>query len=114
MRVEIEEQWAEVLSLVFLVLGFFVAIVMRNPWFGYASISLAGLLAGRIYYVKRLTEPILPFILIILGFLLGYVVGGFWLSRKLALLLFVGFFTLSYYLHLKEILVIFKSTKFLK
>lgn len=111
---KIEEQWAELFVLVFLVLGFFIAVLVQSPFFSYCSILLAGLLAGRIFYIKKTTEPILPFVLIIVGFLLGYLLGGFWISRVMAFILFVIAFVVSYYLHLKKILVIFKSERFIK
>ncbi len=108
------EQWAEVLALLFIALGFIISILLRRPLFSYVSVVLAGLVAGRVFYLKRFKEPILPFVLIIIGFLLGYLLGSFWASRFLVLVLFAASFSLSYYLHLKKILVIFKSRQFVK
>ncbi|MBI4151545.1 hypothetical protein HY496_01130 [Candidatus Woesearchaeota archaeon] len=108
------EYWAEAFSLFFLVLGLLLAIGLRNPLFSYFTVFLSGGLAGRIFYQKRFKEPILPFILIILGFLVGYLIGSFWTNRLWSLMLFSSGFLLSYYLHLKNIFVIFKSQGFVK
>ncbi len=108
------EDWAEILALAFLALGLVLSVLLRNSILSYISIFLAGLVAARNYYLKRYKEPIFPFILMIIGFLVGYMVGAFWVSRLLALLFFVLGFGVSYYLHLKEILATFKSERFIK
>ena len=114
MNVKWEEQWGENFSLVFIVLGFMVSVLLRSSILSYFSIFLAGLLAGRMFYIKHVKEPILPFFLMIIGFLLGYLLGAIWVSRFLALILFIVAFGSSYYLHLKKIFVIFKSERFIK
>jgi hypothetical protein len=108
------EEWAEMSGLFFMVLGFILSILLMIPVLSYISIMIAGFLAGRIYYIKRFSQPILPFIIMICGFLLGYLIGGFWVSRFWILILFGVTFGASYYLHLKKILVIFKSRNFVK
>ena len=108
------EQWAEVVTLLFLVLGFFASALLHNPTFSYIIVFLSGVLAARIFYIKRFKEPILPFVLIIVGFLIGYLIGSFWVSRFFVLLAFIIGFGVSYYLHLKKILVIFKNKSFIK
>ncbi len=110
----LQENWVEVLAAAIMVLALVVSLLLRNVLFGYVTIVLAGLIAGRIYYIKRFSQPILPSILIIVGFLLGYLIGGFWGSRFGILLFFGAAFGISYYLHLKKIIVIFKSEKFIK
>ena len=114
MSLKLQEQWAEVFTLAFIILGFILSLALHRQMFNYISIVLAGLMVGRILYIKRFTEPILPFILIIIGFLLGYLLGSFWTSRFLTLTLFILSAIISYYLHLKKIFVIFKSQQFIK
>jgi hypothetical protein len=109
-----EEQWVEVFSIFFLVSGFIAAVLLNNVWLSYLTIFLAGLVAGRIYYIKSLKEPTLPFMLIIIGFFLGYWIGAVWVSRLGVLLIFAASFGASYYLHFKKIIVIFKSRNFVK
>ncbi len=108
------EQWAEVLALVFLGIGFILSILLISPFFSYLSVLVAGGLAARFYYLKRYREPILPFILIILGFLVGYLIGSFWVSRLWITVLFLGGFGGSYYLHLKKIFTIVKVKPYIK
>lgn len=111
---KLEEQWAEALALLFLVLGFFLAVALQSPLFSYVTIFLSGLMAGRVYYIRRYKEPIFPFVLIILGFLLGYFIGGFWVERVVVLVLFAVSAVLSYQLHLKKVITIFKNEGFVK
>lgn len=109
-----EEQWVEVLALFFLFLGLAVSVLLRNTYFSYLTVFLAGFLGGRLYYLKHYKEPILPFVLIIIGFLFGYLVGSLWINRIAVLIFFVLGFVISYYLHLKQVLVTFKSKNFIK
>ncbi len=109
-----EERWVEIFLLFFLVIGFIIAVLMFNPGLSYLLIFFTGFMAARIYYVKHPQEPIFPVVLLILGFVLGYLIGGFWISRVFALILFGLGFGISYYLHLKKILVTFKSEAFIK
>ena len=111
---KLEEQWAESLAVFFVVLGFIISVLLQSVIFSYISIILAGFLAGRVFYIKRYKEPLFPFVLIIVGFLVGYLVGGFWVSRILSLILFAAALIVSYQLHVKKILVIFKSEKYHK
>ncbi len=114
MDLKLEEQWVEVIALFFTVVGFILAIVLQTALFSYLSLLIAGFLAGRLYYVKRYKEPIFPFVLLMVGFLVGFLLGGFWVNRVWAMVIFTACWLLSYYLHLKEILVIFKSQRFIK
>jgi len=114
MGIKWAEEWAEAGTLAFMVLGFVLSILLKVPLLSYLSVIIAGFLAGRVYFIKRYTEPIFPIVLIICGFLLGYLLGGIWASRLWILILFLASWWASYYLHLKKILVIFKSQNFLK
>ncbi len=111
---DLQENWVEALSVTFLVFGFILAVLLQNTLASYIAVFLSGVTAARIYYIRRYKEPILPFILIILGFFIGYFVGAFWLSRVLIFIFFFAGFGASYYLHLKKYLVIFKSKNFHK
>lgn len=108
------ESWAESLALLFVIMGFILSVLLTNPTFSYITVALSGFIAGRIFYIKHYKEPIFPFILAIIGFLLGYLLGGFWINRVAVLIFFIAATWLSYYLHTKKILVIFKSQGFVK
>jgi len=108
------EEWPEALTMVFIVLGFALAILLQSPAFAYFTTIISGALAGRVFYFKRFKEPIFPFIMIIAGFLVGYIVGSFWVNRMAVFMLFALAFIGMYYLHLKKIIGIFKSEEFFK
>lgn len=114
MDLKLAKQWVDVCILFFLIIGFVVAILLTTPSLVYLTALMAGFAAARIYFLKKHTEPILPFVLIILGFLIGYLVGNFWSSRLLTLLSFSFGFGLSYFLHRKNIIGMFKSELFVK
>jgi len=70
------KDWAEIVSFLVLIVGFVLSISIENPVYVYIIIFLAGLLAGRSFFVKIGKQPLFPFFLIIIGFLLGYVIGS--------------------------------------
>ncbi len=109
-----DEEWAEAFTLIFLFIGFVISILLQSAVLSYISVLLAGGMAGRIYYVKKLREPIFPFILMIVGFLVGYLIGNFWTSRFWTLVYFSLGFSASLYLHRKKIFVTFKSQNFVR
>ena len=109
-----QESWAETFAVLFILIGFVLSLLLMKAFLVYLVIFLVGFLAGRIVYIKRFEEPIFPFILMILGFLFGYMLGSFWSSRLGVLIFFIVGLGVSYFLHLKKILVIFKSREFLK
>ena len=109
-----EKEWAEVLTLLFLVLGFILSVLLQSALMSYISITISGFLAGRIYFIKRYKAPLLPVVLIILGFLVGYLIGSIWVNRIFVLLFFTAAFWGSYYLHNHKILPVFKGEQFVK
>lgn len=113
-NLKLETQWPELLSLLLLTLGFLISISLRVPFLTYITIFLAGILSARGFYFKRYSQPILPFLILIGGFFIGYLLGSFWANRILVLFFFTLGFALSYYLHKEKSLVIFKSKSFFK
>ena len=108
------ETWAETSTVVLLLVGFLLSILLFSATLSYLTVILAGLLSGRIFYLKRFKEPIFPFILMILGFLFGYLLGGFWVSRWVVVIFFAIAFGVSHYLHTKKILVPFDGQGFIR
>lgn len=108
------KKWGEILTLLFLVLGFIISVLLQSALISYLSIVVAGFLAGRIYYIKRYKEPILPFVFIILGFLVGYLIGSIWVNRIMILILFAITFWGSYYLHVHKIVTVYKQEPFVR
>ncbi|MBI2665985.1 hypothetical protein HYX13_00070 [Candidatus Woesearchaeota archaeon] len=113
-KIKWEEEWAEVFALFFLVVGFIISVLLQSPSLTYLILFLAGGLAGRTYYFKESSQPILPFVLMILGFLLGYMLGNFWTNRVWGIIVFAFGFWGSLQLHRKEIIGTFKSKLFIK
>ena len=111
---KIEEVWAETLTVIFILIGFVVAMLLSNVSVIYFIVLLSGFLAGRIFYIKRFKEPIFPFVIMILGFLFGYILGGFGASKFWIVVLFLSSWGLSYYLHLKKFITTFKNKSFIK
>lgn len=109
----LKEHWEELFVLFFALLGFIISVVITQPVLSYFAVFVSGLLAGRLYYIQRF-KPILPSVLIILGFLVGYVAGSFWVSLFWTIVFFLSGFSLSYYIHVKGIIASFKSTGFIK
>ncbi len=110
---KLRQQWPELFALFFTLLGFIISVVITKPVLSYFAVFVSGLLAGRLYYIQRF-KPTLPSVLIILGFLVGYVAGSFWVSRFWAIVFFLCGFALSYYIHINGIIVSFKSKSFIK
>ena len=106
--------WTELTMVLFVAVGFILSIALGNLALGYLVVLLAGALAARLYFFRTLNKPTFPFILLISGFVLGVLVTNFWTSRLFVLLLFGLGYGVSYYLHLKKILVNFKSDDFIK
>ncbi len=109
-----DEHWVQVFALLFMVLGFIIAGTIRNPFLNAAAFFIGGFICGRVWVFKRHAEPILPFVLMIGGFVIGYFLGSFWVSRIFNIVIFTAGFALSYYVHKKKIVVIFKSQSFHK
>lgn len=112
--ITLTENWAEAGGAILLLLGLMVSILLSNEWVVYLVVLLAGALAGRGIYIRRFKEPVFPFVLMSMGFLLGYLLGTFWASRFWTATFFIVGLAVSYYLHMKGILVIFKSREFIR
>ena len=108
------EHWAETFFIVLVLIGFFIALLINSAVLSYIVIILAGLLAGRFFCKRRVTEPIFPFILIIIGFLLGFMLGAVRANKTAIVLLFVAATVGSYLLHKKGYLEYFKTAGFIK
>ena len=98
---DVWKNWSEIVAVALLVIGFVLAISMQNAFFVYIVIFIAGLMAGRYYFSKIGRQPLFPFFLIIIGFLLGYVLGTFNANRTIVMLLFFIGWVISHIAHKK-------------
>ena len=95
------KNWVEVAAFSVLLIGFLFAVSMNNAFFVYIVIFVAGLLAGRYYFSKIGKQPLFPFFLIMIGFLVGYVMGTINANRKAVIILFFIGWIISHYAHKK-------------
>jgi len=93
--------WVEYAFLVLLVLGFILAASAGSAVITYITIILIGILAARSIF-KRKKGFKFPAFVILIGFLIGYIIGSFYGSRKLILVLFVAGYIFSYYIHYRK------------
>jgi CHASE2 domain-containing sensor protein len=94
----IDKNWAEVLIIVVLALGFILAITSKTAAVIYAIALLAGFFLGRVIYETR-KGPTIPVALISAGFVVGYLIGTIYGNRMVVLLLFATGMFLGYLLH---------------
>jgi hypothetical protein len=102
------ENWVEITSFMLLVLGFFIAGSLGSAVVSYVVVFLCGMAAGRLWYRQKQNIKI-PWLLIMIGFLIGFLLGSFYGNKKIIILLFVIGTVVSYYLHNKEII---KTTEY--
>ena len=96
------EQWPELFFFILLVIGLIISISIQNAFLSYTIIFCVGLMAGRFIYMKIGKQPLFPFFLIAIGFLVGYVLGSVQFNRKLITFLFILGALISYYVHKKK------------
>ena len=91
------KDWAEIFFFVVMVLGFLISLSIRSKFLVYLTIFIAGGIAGRVIfnYVEKLT---LPYYIISIGFLIGYLIGTPVGDKKVIIILFVLGGLISYYL----------------
>ena len=93
-------QWAEIFTVILLIIGFLLAVLIRNPSSNYLIITMCGLAIGRTLFKHR-RAGVFPFYLISLGFIVGYVIGSFFSEAKTLVIIVLFLFSavLSYYIH---------------
>ena len=102
------KNWFESFFLVLVVIGIVIALSAPSAIISYAIIFLSGIFAGRLIY-ERKNKTQFPYFMIIAGFVIGYLIGVYYGSRRVVIALFVIGTILSYKLYDKKIL---KDTKY--
>jgi len=103
MALDIFRNWMEIFFVIILVIGIIAAIIVPSNFVSYLTITVSGIAAGKIIYDRK-NKVRFPYILIITGFIIGYVMGTYNASRQLILILFVLGALISYHVHEKELL----------
>ncbi len=91
-----------------MLIGVFIALLAPSAAISYIISFISGMFAGRLMY-ERKNKIKLPYLVIVLGFVIGYLIGVYYGSRKLVIILFVIGAVLSYALYDNKIL---KDTRF--
>ncbi|MBI2135505.1 hypothetical protein HYU06_00360 [Candidatus Woesearchaeota archaeon] len=90
--------WAEFYTIIVAILGFFLAVSIQAPTLNYIVLFIGGFLGGRLLFQNRRAMPFAYF-LIIFGFFLGYILGSYYVSRKLLIFFAIVAVVISYYAH---------------
>ncbi len=94
------KSWAEFLFFVLMVIGFAVALLAPSAVISYIVVFLSGMIGGRLLY-ERKKKLVFPYYLILIGFLIGYLIGTYYGSREVVIILFILGILFSYHLHNK-------------
>jgi len=93
----------ELFFLVLMITGILIALSAPSAFISYIIILISGIFAGRIIYVRK-NKIKFPYFMIIAGFVIGYLIGVYYGSREIDILLFgIGAF-LGYKLYDNQIL----------
>ena len=95
--------WFEFFFLALVVIGILVALSSPSAAISYIVIFLSGIFAGRLVY-ERKNKIQFPYFMIIAGFVIGYLIGIYYGSRRVVVALFVIGAVLSYKVYDKKIL----------
>ena len=114
-KIDLYEGWVTYLLSILVIIGFVSTILISNIFYNHLTVFLLAALMARIYYSKSLKEPRFPFFLFVTAVFTGILIGSSFISKIwINLVIFSLSFGITYYLHMKNILVIFKNKNFLK
>ena len=96
------KSWAEFFFFVLMIVGFIVALwaTSFSAIISYIVVFLSGMIGGRLLY-ERKKKLTIPYYIIVTGFLIGFLIGTYYGSRKVVIILFILGILFSYHLHNK-------------
>ena len=96
------KSWVEFFFFVIMILGLVVGVwaTSLSAFISYIVVFLSGMIGGRLLYDRK-HKLAFPYYVILFGFLIGYVIGTYYGSRKVIVILFVLGILFSYQLHSK-------------
>ena len=100
---EFYKNYMEFFFIILIAAGLLLALLVPSAIISYALILLSGLAAGRLIY-ERKNKIMLPYLVIIAGFLIGYLIGMRYGDRTVVIESFLIGAVLGYYLFEKKIL----------
>jgi len=95
--------WPETVGLLFLIIGFVLAIMSGNAVVLYITCFLMGLIFGRMWYKFRVSQCI-PLFIVVMAFFLGFILGGIYANLRIIALLLLAGILVGYWLHAKKII----------
>ena len=101
MNLDFTQDWPELLAFSLLLIGFLISLTIGSVFLTYLLGFLFGLMAGHFWY-ERKKDKKAKYLLIIVGFALGYTAGAYYGNRIITITCFlVGVFT-ALYIHKKK------------
>src|SRR3989338_9219936 len=100
---EFYKNWFEFFFFALVVIGILIVLSSPSAVISYIVIFLSGIFAGRLIY-ERKNKIQFPYFMIIAGFVISYLIGIYYGSRRVVIALFVIGAILSYKLYDKKIL----------
>ena len=94
------KNWVEFFFFVLMVVGYMIGLLATSAVISYIVIFLSGMIFGRLLYDRKM-KLTFPYYVILIGFLIGYVIGTYYGSRKIVIVLFIIGVIFSYYLNKK-------------
>ena len=82
------KNYMEFFFVVLMVLGILIALLAPNPFIRYLIIFIAGIFAGKVMLERKMNIRF-PYIIIFLGFFIGYLIGAYDSSKLFLGILFV-------------------------
>ena len=95
--------WPEITATFFLVIGLALAVFSGNAFTLYTVCFLMGLVFGRMWSRLKISYGV-PVFLLVMGFFLGYILGGWWADLRLITLTLLAGLLAGYWLHKKKII----------
>ena len=99
----VSNNYPEFLFTLFLVIAFLVSLSLPSAIFTYAMAVVMGMMAGRLVFFRQ-HKTMLPFVIVIIGFFIGFISGARFGSWKILSVLFILSAYGGWYLHEKEII----------
>ena len=100
---DFHKNWMEFWFLVLMITGLLIALAAPSAVISYTIVFLSGMIGGRLIYSRK-NKIQLPYFMIIAGFVIGYLAGVYYGSRKIVIALFVLGIIIGYKLYDKKIL----------
>ena len=95
--------WVELVFVILLVAGIFMANIIKTPAINFLVVFMAGFATGKVIHHHRKKDMLFPYILLAMGFIVGYVLGTS-MNKTIILILFVIGNFLSIYISDKGML----------